>query len=141
MMMEELIQEEDKPTLMRALLLKHRHVNDHGGFNFGLKKKYSSYSSLTVSDTLKTLQSCIFMFIYNFTQTESQEGIFSSFPFKIHIGKSTKTIYQLISPEHLATSLCIPIGRVLEIRQNLLDSAKIIIMHCFTFIFTSKAEV
>lgn len=49
--MDELITEDNKPTLLRSLLLRHRHVNEHhgGGFNFGLKKKYSSYSSLTVS--------------------------------------------------------------------------------------------
>lgn len=51
MVIDELITEDDKPTLLRALLLRHRHVNEHshGTFNFGLKKKYSSYSSLTVS--------------------------------------------------------------------------------------------
>uniref|UniRef100_A0A336M5M2 Anion exchange protein n=2 Tax=Culicoides sonorensis TaxID=179676 RepID=A0A336M5M2_CULSO len=48
MVIDELITEDDKPTLLRALLLRHRHVNEHshGTFNFGLKKKYSSYSSL-----------------------------------------------------------------------------------------------
>lgn len=50
MVMDDLITPEDKPTVMRALLLKHRHVNEHGhsGFPF-TKKKYNSYSSLQVS--------------------------------------------------------------------------------------------
>lgn len=51
MVVEELIQEEDKPTLMRALLLRHRHVNEnaHGAFPFGSKRKFSSYTSLQVN--------------------------------------------------------------------------------------------
>lgn len=54
MVIDELITEDDKPTLLRALLLRHRHVNEHshGTFNFGLKKKYSSYSSLTVRNAI-----------------------------------------------------------------------------------------
>lgn len=54
MVIEELIQEDDKPTLMRALLLRHRHVNEntHGGFPFGSKRKFSSYTSLQVSKNL-----------------------------------------------------------------------------------------
>lgn len=53
MVIEELIHEDDKPTLMRALLLRHRHVNEntHGGFPFGSKRKFSSYTSLQVSKT------------------------------------------------------------------------------------------
>ncbi|XP_058831835.1 anion exchange protein 3 isoform X1 [Topomyia yanbarensis] len=48
MVIDELIHEDDKPVIMRALLLRHRHVNEHshGGFHFGPKRKYSSYSSL-----------------------------------------------------------------------------------------------
>ncbi|XP_055538034.1 anion exchange protein 2 isoform X2 [Wyeomyia smithii] len=48
MVVDELIHEDDKPVIMRALLLRHRHVNDHshGAFHFGPKRKYSSYSSL-----------------------------------------------------------------------------------------------
>ncbi|XP_052566988.1 anion exchange protein 2 isoform X3 [Culex pipiens pallens] len=48
MVTDELIHEDDKPVIMRALLLRHRHVNEHshGGFHFGPKRKYSSYSSL-----------------------------------------------------------------------------------------------
>lgn len=49
MVTDELIQEADKPIVMRALLLRHRHVNEHDrGFRFG-KKHYSSYTSLQVS--------------------------------------------------------------------------------------------
>ncbi|XP_055630443.1 anion exchange protein 3 isoform X4 [Toxorhynchites rutilus septentrionalis] len=48
MVIDELIHEDDKPVIMRALLLRHRHVNEHShnGFHFGPKRKYSSYSSL-----------------------------------------------------------------------------------------------
>ncbi|XP_058121392.1 anion exchange protein 2 isoform X1 [Anopheles ziemanni] len=48
MVIDELIHEDDKPVIMRALLLRHRHVNEssHGGFSFGPKRKYSSYTSL-----------------------------------------------------------------------------------------------
>ncbi|XP_044734165.1 anion exchange protein 3 isoform X2 [Chrysoperla carnea] len=46
MVTDELIQESDKPIVMRALLLRHRHVNEHErGFRFG-KRHYSSYTSL-----------------------------------------------------------------------------------------------
>ncbi|XP_063703207.1 anion exchange protein 3 isoform X2 [Culicoides brevitarsis] len=59
MVIDELITEDDKPTLLRALLLRHRHVNEHshGTFNFGLKKKYSSYSSLTTLNCQNTQNS------------------------------------------------------------------------------------
>lgn len=52
MVIEELIHENDKPIVMRALLLKHRHVNEHshGGFHFGSRRKFSSYTSLQVMD-------------------------------------------------------------------------------------------
>lgn len=33
-------------AVMRALLLKHRHVNDHKQFQFGLRRNFSGYSSL-----------------------------------------------------------------------------------------------
>ncbi|KAL7010531.1 hypothetical protein ACKWTF_016934 [Chironomus riparius] len=48
MVIEDLIHPDDKASIMRALLLRHRHVNDHthGSFHFGPKRKYSSYSSL-----------------------------------------------------------------------------------------------
>lgn len=48
---DDLIHENDKPTVMRALLLRHRHVNEssHGNFPFGNKRKFSSYTSLQVS--------------------------------------------------------------------------------------------
>uniref|UniRef100_A0A182P113 Anion exchange protein n=1 Tax=Anopheles epiroticus TaxID=199890 RepID=A0A182P113_9DIPT len=48
MVIDELIHEDDKAVIMRALLLRHRHVNEssHGGFSFGPKRKYSSYTSL-----------------------------------------------------------------------------------------------
>ncbi|XP_017752632.1 PREDICTED: band 3 anion transport protein isoform X2 [Eufriesea mexicana] len=47
MVVEELILAEDRPVVMRALLLRHRHVHDHDrGFRFSGKRNYSSYTSL-----------------------------------------------------------------------------------------------
>ncbi|CAL1687515.1 unnamed protein product [Lasius platythorax] len=47
MVIEELILPEDRPVVMRALLLRHRHVHEHErGFRFGGRKSYSSYTSL-----------------------------------------------------------------------------------------------
>lgn len=50
MVAEELIHEDDKVIVMRSLLLRHRHVNEHshGGFPFGPRRKFSSYTSLQV---------------------------------------------------------------------------------------------
>uniref|UniRef100_A0A182QDR8 Anion exchange protein n=1 Tax=Anopheles farauti TaxID=69004 RepID=A0A182QDR8_9DIPT len=55
MVIDELIHEDDKAVIMRALLLRHRHVNEssHGGFSFGPKRKYSSYTSLQSVDDKK----------------------------------------------------------------------------------------
>lgn len=45
-----LIHHDDKPRLLRALLLRHRHVNENThGFSFGSRRKFSSYTSLQVS--------------------------------------------------------------------------------------------
>ncbi|XP_031828295.1 anion exchange protein Ae2 isoform X2 [Nomia melanderi] len=47
MVMEELILPEDRAVIIRALLLRHKHVHDHDrGFRFGGKRNYSSYNSL-----------------------------------------------------------------------------------------------
>jgi solute carrier family 4 anion exchanger 2 len=46
MVVDELIEPEEKPTIMRALLLRHRHVNEHDRFRFGMKRTFSSYTSL-----------------------------------------------------------------------------------------------
>ncbi|XP_066995941.2 band 3 anion transport protein [Anabrus simplex] len=46
MVIEELIEPDEKPTVMRALLLRHRHVDDHDRFRFGMKRTFSSYTSL-----------------------------------------------------------------------------------------------
>ncbi|XP_046734499.1 band 3 anion transport protein isoform X1 [Diprion similis] len=46
MVVEELILPEDRPVVMRALLLRHRHVNEHDRFRFGGKRNYASYTSL-----------------------------------------------------------------------------------------------
>lgn len=50
MVVDDLIQESDKATVMRALLLRHRHVDQHSGsgFYFGSRRKFSSYTSLQV---------------------------------------------------------------------------------------------
>lgn len=63
MVREDLILEDDKAAIMRALLLRHRHVNDHshGAFHFGPKRKYSSYSSLQVS--LNYFKSIIILYL------------------------------------------------------------------------------
>lgn len=47
MVIEDLLQDDDKSTVMRALLLRHRHVNESGGFHFP-RRKFSSYTSLQV---------------------------------------------------------------------------------------------
>jgi solute carrier family 4 anion exchanger 2 len=49
MVVDELIEPEDKPTIMRALLLRHRHVNEHDRFRFSTRRTFSSYTSLQVS--------------------------------------------------------------------------------------------
>uniref|UniRef100_A0A182P114 Anion exchange protein n=1 Tax=Anopheles epiroticus TaxID=199890 RepID=A0A182P114_9DIPT len=48
MAIDELIHEDDKAVLMRAILLRHRHIKDrtHGAFSFGPNRLYSSYTSL-----------------------------------------------------------------------------------------------
>lgn len=49
MVIEELILPEDRPVVMRALLLRHRHVQENDrGFRFGAKRNYASYTSLQV---------------------------------------------------------------------------------------------
>lgn len=45
---EDLIREEDKAKIMRVLLLRHRHVNEHHERGFKFPKKHS-YTSLQVS--------------------------------------------------------------------------------------------
>ncbi|XP_063244472.1 band 3 anion transport protein isoform X2 [Bacillus rossius redtenbacheri] len=46
MVVDELIKPEDKPTVMRALLLRHRHVNEHDRFRFAVRRNVASYTSL-----------------------------------------------------------------------------------------------
>ncbi|XP_075163574.1 anion exchange protein Ae2 isoform X2 [Haematobia irritans] len=46
MVVDDLIHIDDKPSVLRSLLLRHRHVNEHqSGFPF-TKRKYNSYTSL-----------------------------------------------------------------------------------------------
>lgn len=54
MVIEDLLQADDKSTVMRALLLRHRHVNESGGFHFP-RRKFSSYTSLQVINGTHTL--------------------------------------------------------------------------------------
>lgn len=55
MVAEELIEEDDKPVVMRSLLLRHRHV-DEERFRFSISaaagRKHSSYTSLQVGAPL-----------------------------------------------------------------------------------------
>lgn len=54
MVAEALIEEDDKPVVMRSLLLRHRHVHDDR-FRFSISgRKHSSYTSLQVSHTSHT---------------------------------------------------------------------------------------
>ncbi|KAH8415596.1 hypothetical protein KR222_006022 [Zaprionus bogoriensis] len=46
MVVEDLIDINDKPSVMRSLLLRHRHVNEHQGVLPFTKRKYNSYTSL-----------------------------------------------------------------------------------------------
>lgn len=56
MVVEELISAQDKPALMRALLLRHRHVDSHTDrFRFSVRRNTASYTSLQV-----WLRSCRF---------------------------------------------------------------------------------
>jgi len=48
MVVEDLIDINDKPSVMRSLLLRHRHVNEHQGVLPFTKRKYNSYTSLQV---------------------------------------------------------------------------------------------
>lgn len=53
-----LIHHDDKPKLLRALLLRHRHVNENAhGFPFGARRKFSSYTSLQV---IPSIECCIY---------------------------------------------------------------------------------
>lgn len=51
MAIDDLIAEEDKPVVLRSLLLKHRHVDEHThhAIPFIGKRRTSSYASLQVS--------------------------------------------------------------------------------------------
>ncbi|XP_064540057.1 anion exchange protein 3 isoform X7 [Drosophila montana] len=46
MVVDDLININDKPSVMRSLLLRHRHVNEHQGVLPFTKRKYNSYTSL-----------------------------------------------------------------------------------------------
>lgn len=47
MAIDQVIKEDEKPTVIRALLLRHRHVNDHERFRF-IRRNTASYTSLQV---------------------------------------------------------------------------------------------
>ncbi|XP_039286283.1 anion exchange protein 2 isoform X2 [Nilaparvata lugens] len=50
MVIDELISAENKATVMRALLLRHRHVQEHDRFRFSVRKNTASYTSLQSLD-------------------------------------------------------------------------------------------
>lgn len=52
---EELIKEEDKIKIMKALLLRHRHVNEHHDRGFKFSNKKQSYASLQVREKSKLI--------------------------------------------------------------------------------------
>lgn len=56
MVVENLIHPDDQSLIVRALLLRHRHVNDnsHGSFRFGAKRENSICNSMQV--TTETIQ-------------------------------------------------------------------------------------
>lgn len=66
MVVEDLISSNDKPIVMRSLLLRHRHVPEHhSGFPF-TKRKYNSYTSLQVSFPIENLFTFILKLISKF---------------------------------------------------------------------------
>ena len=54
---DDLILADEKATVMRSLLLKHKHVNEHGKgvWNFGLKRNPGSVTSLQVSYSFQSV--------------------------------------------------------------------------------------
>ncbi|XP_043784468.1 anion exchange protein 2 isoform X3 [Apis laboriosa] len=75
MVIEELILPEDRPVVMRALLLRHRHVHDHDrGFRFGGKRNYASYTSLqNLNDTKPKIVSSNLALDSNHTVVDMKE--------------------------------------------------------------------
>lgn len=70
MVIEELILPEDRPVVMRALLLRHRHVNENDRFRFSTKRNYASYTSLQVQSInlyIYTNFKTIFSILFNRT--------------------------------------------------------------------------
>ncbi|CAK9798177.1 Anion exchange protein 2 [Anthophora quadrimaculata] len=77
MVVEELILPDDRPVVMRALLLRHRHVHDHDrGFRFGGKRNYSSYTSLqNLNDTKPKIVSSSLALDSNHTVVDMKEEL------------------------------------------------------------------
>lgn len=77
MVVEELILPEDRPVVMRALLLRHRHVHDHDrGFRFGGKRNYASYTSLqNLNDTKPKIVSSNLALDSNHTVVDMKEEL------------------------------------------------------------------
>ncbi|KAK2586570.1 hypothetical protein KPH14_011451 [Odynerus spinipes] len=77
MVIEELILPEDRPVVMRALLLKHRHVHENDrGFRFGGKRNYSSYTSLqNLNDTKPKIVSSNLALDSNHTAVDMKEEL------------------------------------------------------------------
>lgn len=52
MAIDQLIKDDEKPTVIRALLLRHRHVSEHERFRF-IRRNTASYSSLQVCENFE----------------------------------------------------------------------------------------
>ncbi|GAB6019826.1 hypothetical protein CHUAL_001367 [Chamberlinius hualienensis] len=67
MVINDQIKLEDKAAVMRALLLRHRHVNEHRNFQFGLRRNASGYNSLLslADNNSKPLKSVSFSIPHN----------------------------------------------------------------------------
>lgn len=71
MVSDGLIEDDDKPVVMRSLLLRHRHVHDDR-FRFSISsRKHSSYTSLQVRSRAPT-DSCCLHFTDLYTTNDNQ---------------------------------------------------------------------
>nr|CAD7207368.1 unnamed protein product [Timema douglasi] len=88
MVVDELILPEDKPTVMRALLLRHRHVNEHDRFRFGTKRSFASYTSL---------QCCVVVFcaarqsLWEDELTSEESHFHAGFTLRAHVIANSST--------------------------------------------------
>ncbi|KAL1130540.1 hypothetical protein AAG570_011786 [Ranatra chinensis] len=78
MVVDELITMEDKPIVMRALLLRHRHVQEHERFRFNVRRNTSSYTSLQVHFISLYYANIIFKLNLNDEHRKARLGIVPS---------------------------------------------------------------